>query len=319
MPKTGPYFIDSGMDITDNDFPEKLAQCRRRIDELDDRIIELFKERIGIVGEVGALKRRHFPDRCPIRSAREAEVVLRIMDKFKDSAFIPAAAGMMWRTLIGASTTTEIPLSLSVFTGEGNDAYWLAREYFGLFIPTVTHPQVKRVIGDVMDGKANIGIVPCLRKSDDAPWWTSLTGEDSPKIFARLPYIYHGAPPRNAPACLAIARLKPEASGNDSSIHVIEADSSVSQHKLQSALASAGLETQWIGIAPLSPSSRHHLVEIKGFHEQDDPGLRIASDDVGAGWLHTYFLGAYALPVILETDRPHMPTPHNKAISHAKP
>lgn len=308
LPNQPPSVIDlTGMDKKDTEFSKDLSEYRKQIDALDDKIIALLLERIGIVNKVGEMKRRAHPGQCPIRSAREAEVVRRVMQKFEDSLLTPAAAGAMWRTLIGASTAIEGALTLSVYSGDGNDLYWLAREYFGLFIPSVKHPHVKRVIGDVIDGKASVGIVPMLRSSDTGFWWTNLTGrgDHGPKIFAVLPYIYHGTPGRDAPSCLAIANIQPEETGDDRSLFSIEADHTVSQNKLQSALSAAGMGATWVSIATLSPQSRHHLVEIRGFVGSHHPALGKFEQAMGSSLAKVSFLGAYAAPIILDAKHPH--------------
>lgn len=286
------------MDKSDSEFTASLAEHRRQIDALDDRIIELLRERIGIVAKVGELKRNHFPGRCPIRPAREAEVVKRVMEKFNESPMLPSAAGAMWRTLIGVSTALEGNLSLSVYTGENNDAFWLAREYFGLFVPTAKHSQVKRVIGDVIDGKASVGIVPIPRGGDSSHWWTHLATPGSPKIFAVLPYIFHGKPSRDYAACLAVAAIAPEASGDDRSFWIIDAVANTSQHRLQSLVSSAGLDATWIDIAPHGAPARMHLVQIAGFCDPSTPAILRLREQAGKDIINLHFAGAHANPII---------------------
>lgn len=293
---------------TSPNIQHELQAFRGQIDALDDKIIALLKERIGIVGKVGEYKRRHFPGQCPIRAGREADLVRRIAKEFEGSAMLPASAAAIWRTLIAASIMHEAPLPVSVYCADANqDFYWLAREYFGLFAPTSKQPHVKRVIGDVMDGKAAVGIVPALHSHDSSYWWTNLATrqENQPKIFACLPFIYHGAPGRDAARCLAIAKVQPEETGDDRSIFVIEADQHISQHKLQTAFASAGLEAEWISIATLSAHTRHHLVEIKGFFDAHHPALQRLQAAFANPAISISFLGAYANPLILKAAHPH--------------
>ena len=285
----------------------ELAGFRAQIDTIDDKLIALLKERIAVVDKVGEFKRRTAPGRCPIRPAREAEMVQRVMNAFAGSNFSPAAAAAMWRTLIGASTSNEITLVISVFTPErDNDLFWMAREYFGPFIQIIKQPYIKRVIGDVMDGKANVGVVPMLRSSDSTYWWTNLTQQthDTPKVFARIPYVYHGVPNRDAPSALAIARLLPERTDNDRSIIVLEADHNISQHKLQSAFTNAKLEATWINVATLTPSARHHLVEVKGFVTEENEIMQGVLASLGSSILNASFLGTYAAPIIIDNSRP---------------
>jgi chorismate mutase len=284
----------------------ELLSFRKQIDEIDDTIISLLKERINIVSRVGEYKKRTAPGRCPIRPAREAEMIRRVIKKFEDSKFFPAAAAAMWRIIIGASTSVESNLTLSVFTPDrDNDYFWMAREYFGPFIPIIKQPHIKRVLGDVMDGKAAVGIVPMLRSSDTTFWWTNLVqqGNDIPKVFARIPFVYSGTPGRDAPSALAISRLIPEPSGDDCSLMVLEADHNVSQNKLQSAFANAKLDATWINIATLSPSARHHLIEVKGFVTLEHQSVEVLLNTLGSAVYNLNFIGAYAVPVIINNGQ----------------
>lgn len=294
----------------------ELAAFRRQIDEYDDRIIQLLIERTKVVERVGEFKRRTAPGQCPIRPGREAQQVRRIMQCFEGSLFQPAAAAAIWRLIIGASTSVEAPLPMSVYAPDrNNDLTWMGREYFGPFLPVIRQPHVKRVIGDIMDGKAAIGIVPMLRGDDTTYWWTNLMEQGShiPRIFARIPFICNEQTGRDAPSALVIANVSPEASGDDVSILVIEADHHVSQSRLQTAFMHAKLEVTWINVATLHPGARHHLVEIKGFITQSEPRMQALLSALSSSIFHVRFLGAYATPVTLNPKHPH----ENSASSHA--
>ena len=292
----------------------ELVHFRKQIDQIDDEIVNLLLERTSIVGQVGELKRRTAPGRCPIRPGREAEMIRRVMATVENSTtspkLPPAAAAAIWRTLIGASANVEANLIISAFTPEReSDLFWMAREYFGPFIQIIRQPYVKRVIGDVMDGKAAVGIVPMLRSSDTTFWWTNLTqqGNDMPTVFARVPFVYHGGPNRDSPSALAIARVNPENSGDDNSLLVLEADSSVSQNRLQTAFTTAKLEATWINIATLTPNARHHLIELKGFITEEHEGIQALLGTLGASIFNATFLGSYAVPIIIDNSKTSLP------------
>lgn len=292
------------MEKTPDTNPE-LAEFRKQIDALDDKIIALLMERSGVVAKVGEMKRKDHPGQCPIRAGREANMVRRVIEKFKGTPFPAGGAAAIWRLLIGASTSIEGQLTISVYTPDNNnDLYWMAREYFGPFISITKHPHVKRVIGDVIDGKCAVGIVPFVRASDTSYWWTNLLqqGANTPKIFAHVPFVYYGAQGSDAPAALAISRIVPEASSDDMSLIVIEADQNVSQNKLQTAFASAKLDAQWLNVATIHSNSRHHLIELKGFITPSHDKFKSVLSALGTSVLGTYFLGAYAKPLTLEND-----------------
>lgn len=283
--------------------PAELTEFRRQIDALDDKIINLLIERIGIVNNVGKMKRKKFPDICPIRAGREADMINRVMAKFEGSLFPPAAAASIWRTLIGASTSLENLLSISAYTPEGNnDFYWMAREYFGPFQPVNKQPNINQAISDVTEGNAAIAIVPQLCSSDESQWWMNLLqqGKNTPKIFAHIPFVYFGKQEMNDPAALAISRLSPEETGNDTSFIVIKADENISQSKLQASFVDSKLDAKWVQVASIeeSKAKRYHLVKIDGFITTENTCLKNIGEALKQDIHEIYFIGAYAKPEI---------------------
>jgi chorismate mutase len=287
----------------------KLAHFRQQIDSIDSKIMELLLQRVGVVKQVGEYKREHELSPCPIRAGREAEMLRSIIQKFGKTDFPAGAAAAIWRIIIGASTGLEADMTLSVFASEklgekNNDLYWLAREYFGAHSEIIKQPQVKRVVGDVVDSKAAVGIVPFSRNQDDGQWWTALLqqGENTPKIFAHIPFVYSDTQSKYIPAALAFAKLSPEPSGDDRTLLVIEAEVNVSHSRLQMALQAAKLEATWIDIATITPDTRHHFLEIKGFITKENSEIIALTNALGASLYNTYFLGAYAVPVTIYSN-----------------
>lgn len=281
--------------MTQNNTNAELAKFRQQIDAIDGKIVDLLIKRTDVVSQVGEMKRRNAPDQCPIRPGREAMQLRRIMDAFQGTAFSPEAAAAIWRIIIGMSTSVESPLKLSIFAPEREgDLRWLAREYFGPSASAIFQPQARRVIGDLMDGKASVGILPVLHSSDVAPWSVHLMekGKNMPKIFARIPFVRG----QGTPAALAVAFIAPEPSGGDISLLVLEADHNVSQNRLQMAFVAAEFEASWLNIAAVTLDIRHHLVEIKGFITQGEPRLQSLLSSLGASILNVSILGAYATP-----------------------
>lgn len=283
----------------------KLMDFRRQIDTIDDQLIALLSKRIGIVKQVGKMKRSVNPNHCPLRPGREADMVRDIARKFEGTGFSPAAAAAIWRLLIGASTAEENDLTISVYAPDGdNTLYWAAREYFGPFLHIICQPHINRVIGDVADKKAAVGLVPELNGSDDSHWWSSLLGSigNTPVIFAHVPFVHYDVPGRKTPSALAIGHIQPEETDEDRSVIVLEADQNVSQHKLQSTLNEAGLDTSWVDMHSFTPDRRHHLLQIKGFVSPDHPAIQQVKAKLEKALLHVYFLGAYAVPFTLKFE-----------------
>ncbi len=281
----------------------ELETYRREIDAFDNQIADLLQARLGVVKKVGEYKQRNASKLCPIRPGREATMLRRIAQTFAGSAFSPAAAAQLWRIIIGTSTALEAKLSISVYAPDNNrDLFWLAREYFGPAAIITRQPHAKRVIGDVMDGTAAVGVIPPLSADIESNWWSHLlqAGADNPKIFAHLPFVYHGEDPKNFPSALAFSRVPPEDSGDDVSVFVLQADHNVSQNRLQTEFGNANLSAQWLTIGSLSPSERHHVIELKGFVTPEHEGFKQFLGAMGDSLVQVYFLGSYAVPFTIK-------------------
>lgn len=183
--------------------PEQtLEQHRARIDALDNQLIALFKERIGIVKQVAALKAKHWPGKCHIRSGREGRMHARIAAEFRDSDFPAAAALAIWRQIIGASTHVESPLVIAATSAEQAAQ---AREYFGV----TTHVHRFANLADALADKRRTII---LATTAELPVLRAIAPKM--KIFAALPLQ------QAEPSALALAELAPEESGDDVSYYL---------------------------------------------------------------------------------------------------
>jgi chorismate mutase len=267
----------------------------------------LLRERMGLVKKVGAVKHAQAPGQCPLRAGREAQQVRRVVEQFKGSDIYPPAAAAIWRNLIMASLRLEGPITVCICAHERwPHLQWLARDYFGAYTAVTTQASPKRVIGELMDGRAQIGVLPVWPAVDEAMrWWPELATNgveagknDRPKIFAHLPFVYPQKPGRDTPSALAVGMLMPEESGDDFSLMMLESEEMTSTQKLQAALTQCGLEAQWLEVV-LAGARRRHLVQVKGFvtpeHAQWQEFLKLTGNAV----LASNWLGAYAAPLVL--------------------
>lgn len=183
--------------------PEQILDgYRQRIDAIDDQLIALLKERIGIVAQVASLKRREWPKDCHIRSGREGRMHQRIAQTFTDSDFPPRAALAIWREIIGASTNLESPLKI-ITAGAAYAS--MAQAYFGS-MAQVAHSESAHAALSAMASR-HYTIMVVGRES------LSIIAAHAPqlKIFAALPLVC------DTPEAFALAAIDPEPSGNDTS------------------------------------------------------------------------------------------------------
>ena len=273
-----------------------IPQLRADIDAIDEKLISLLNERSQYVKQVGAIKRETQPaGHCFIRSGREADMVRRMMEAFRGGTFPSAAAAHMWRIIISASLSLESPLTVSAWgTETQQEIYWYAREYFGNFTPITRESAARRVLGEVMDGKAQVGVLPLPEDSAEGKWWLKLQG--GLKIFACVPFIL----PRGANIkALAIAKVEPEDTGNDISFFSIETEQDVSQSRLKATIDKHNLDVRWLAADSFSSGHRVHLIEVKGFITGSHDFVREIKAAIGTSLVAINWLGAYALPIQL--------------------
>ena len=196
--------------------PEEILQLfRAEIDAIDEQLARLLVQRIGVIHQVAALKRQHWPKTCHIRPGREGQMHRAILQRFTGSGFPPLTALSIWRQLIGGSTHVESPLVATVIDP---DHRFLVREYFGLQAPVSIAQDFDEALERVKSGGANLLILPSPDISD---WWKNarMLADAGLAIFASLPLV-EGTLPAGVRPAVALAALTPEDSGDDVSYYV---------------------------------------------------------------------------------------------------
>lgn len=283
------------------DFDKKLAEFRSRIDALDDQLIALLDERSGIVEQVGRLKAQQKDIRCILRPGREATMVRR-MAEATQGKLSKAAVATLWRTIIAGSCNIEEVMRISAYCPEGSDAnYWLAREYFGVFSTFTKQPQMGRVIGDVTEGNASVGVLPTPQDSAEQ-WWHHLieSRDRRPQVFAKIPLLEPKSKSQ-APAALAIALVEPEPSGDDTTLLVIHLAENVSRARLTTVFGTSGLKASLL--TPIDSVQTQEtpllIAELEGFVTKDSTPLKRFEAAMGPSLISATIIGAYANPLKL--------------------
>lgn len=267
---------------------EDLSRFRSQIDAIDDKIIDLLKNRMEIVKQVGEHKAKASTTSSFIRAGREASM-LRNLTKKADGKFPPAAIATIWRMIISTSLCTEQNMSISAFTNNNDQScYWLAREYFGTFVKTLRENSTDKVISNVSNGKTSIGILPLIDNSP-SPWWIRPSSEKNDTyIFARIPFVEDNDP--LVPPVLAIANVMPEQTDDD--ISVIAVYTSHPATDVKKAFAENGLNANIIA----EKNNTDYLVEADKFLSVGDKRLDAIKNKLGNG-AFVRLMGAYAVPM----------------------
>src|SRR5579871_4730042 len=144
--------------------PSDLADLRRQLDEIDDRMHDLLIERAEIVAQVAA--RKAGGAGAFYQPAREAQILRRLVARHHGG--LPAAAVRL-----------ETPFAVAVFAPAEAQGYWdLARDHYGSHAPLTAYRSPGQVIRAVSEGRAAVGILPLPQEGDTDPWWRYLAAEN---------------------------------------------------------------------------------------------------------------------------------------------
>ena len=136
----------------------KLDAIRKRIDELDDKLIELINKRAALAKDVGAFKKDNNDD-CYYRPEREAQILRRVIDK-NGGPLADDALARLFREIISACLALEQPLRIAYLGPEGTFTQTAALKHFGHAVTTVADSGIDQVFRDVQSGACHFGVVP---------------------------------------------------------------------------------------------------------------------------------------------------------------
>jgi chorismate mutase/prephenate dehydratase len=282
-----------------------LTSLRREIDDIDDQIHDLLMRRIDIAHAIGEQKDQKRG--IAYRPAREAQIMRRLAARHR-GPFPFAVAVRIWREIISASLGVEGKFVVSVYVPEPLEAglafLSLARTFFGSETPILQAQTEAGVLRAVRDGKASVGVLPITSdthttRASAEPWWYTLTagGSERPRIVATLPWLPSGEAGADAPRAMAVARLAPEASGDDISLIAFESTENISRDRIRREAENAGLALDWAATwTAEGGATRWQLAEIDGFVPESDRRLGTLIGALEEEVLRFVNLGCYAKP-----------------------
>ena len=287
---------------------KSLAEVRKRIDAIDDRLHDLLMERAALTRSVDDAKAG---SGAPVyRPGREADILRRLVDRHQgDFPFVPLI--LIWRQIISASLGLQERFVVAVYAAEDSDALQEAVEiHFGAAAPVSMHRTLAGVFNEVTQGNASVGVLPYPSEGEDAPWWPRMLrygkgadGGEGPSIVARLPFAptpRHSGPSHDS---LLIAMHPPQPSERDRSVVVVMAGTGTSRARILGAFQSHGLEprTTLTHQDDMSRDSTLFLIEVDGFFERGNDRIAAIAEEIGGEEpASVEVLGAYAEPFVPE-------------------
>jgi chorismate mutase / prephenate dehydratase len=202
-----------------------LDELRREIDGIDDALLDLLIQRVGIGRRVAAAKG---PSSTPsLRPGREAQILRRLAGRARDPLALPTMV-QVWREIMSANLAQQAALTVAVpgdGPGNGKDGVeTLARVHCGAVARLVKVADPEAALAALAGGAVLLAVLPCPSTAARWRWWLALAqqgeSEERPCIVARLP-LFQAQPRHPADEAFLLAMAPPDPSGDDLSLFAV--------------------------------------------------------------------------------------------------
>lgn len=136
---------------------DNLSALRRKIDDIDDHILDLLNRRAAVVIEVGKAKAGQSRDFYV--PSRERAIYERLTAA-NPGPFPSEAIRKVFREIISASLSLEQPMKVAFLGPQGTFTHAAAMQQFGFSAQLVPQKSIPAVFDEVARGRAPYGVVP---------------------------------------------------------------------------------------------------------------------------------------------------------------
>ncbi len=137
--------------------PMPLSELRKRIDELDHKLVALLNERASLVVAVGETKRE---TGTPIYAPHREQKVLRRVLEANRGPLSARTVEAIWREIMSGSFALEQPLRIGYLGPAGSFSHEAAVKHFGRSVSYEDLHEVSGVFTEVLRGHCHYGLVP---------------------------------------------------------------------------------------------------------------------------------------------------------------
>ncbi len=134
-----------------------IKTLREKIDEIDDKILDLLCERGKIALEILRLKKS--TNLSLYHPEREIEILKRVVDRNK-GPFSDEVIKKLFRDIISATLSLQIDIRVSYLGPETSFTNMAALSYFGSFVSFQEKNDICEIFEDVERGRTDYGVVP---------------------------------------------------------------------------------------------------------------------------------------------------------------
>jgi chorismate mutase/prephenate dehydratase len=135
-----------------------LDELRKKIDEIDAKLVALMNERAACAVQIGQIKREAGQDSV-YSPEREREVLERIVSA-NAGPLSDATLMAIWKEMMSGSLSLEKPLKVAFLGPDGSFSHLAALEKFGRSVELIAVRDIASVFDYVARASADYGIVP---------------------------------------------------------------------------------------------------------------------------------------------------------------
>lgn len=136
---------------------ESVDAIRKKIDQIDAKIVRLLNDRASLALRIGHTKNRTSEE--VYVPGREKEILQRVV-QLSHGPLSEQAVRSIYREVISACRSLEGPLTISFFGAEASYSHLAAREKFGSAAKLRPTASIAEVFQEVSQGRAKFGVVP---------------------------------------------------------------------------------------------------------------------------------------------------------------
>jgi chorismate mutase / prephenate dehydratase len=145
---------------------EGLLDLRNKLDNIDNKLLELINERMHIVHQVGALKAKS--GGAIYRPEREKAIIDRLenINNYNGGLLNRSAIEALFLEIFAISRNIELPENIAYLGPEGSFTHQAAEGRFGAMSSYISVSSIKGVFREVNTKKVKFGVIPIENSSN---------------------------------------------------------------------------------------------------------------------------------------------------------
>lgn len=168
---------------------ESVDALRKKIDQLDKKIVGLLNDRASLAQRIGHAKNRHSEE--VYVPSREKEIFERVSG-LNRGPLPKQAIRSIYREILSASRSLEGPMRVAYFGPEATFTHMAAREKFGALTTFIPLPSISDIFQEVGQGRVSYGVVPIENSTEGVVTHTlDMLVESDVKICAEVSLEIH--------------------------------------------------------------------------------------------------------------------------------